>query len=293
MATQDDPGGASGGGGRTTNGPRNMVPPQYYRTPYFPYAGLDAQLMDALGLAGRGAGGFTGMASPLMQSIRNAPANLGGGLLGMTAYARGKPYNPNPYQAPTMPGGGGPGGTPTIPGGYAPGSPMQRPGAPVPPGMGGRGGGPIMPPIGSGPNPFQQPGARPGAGAPPPTGGGARTTPGGLLGTPGASAGGAPLSYQPGQQFNPGAGGQADINKILADFNATPMDRRGDFINAVDQWGLGKGGPQNIGAALQQALRSQMGQQAFDQWYASNVTNKQGSGITSLSGLPAYLQGLK
>lgn len=289
MSTPDPLGGGSGDGGSSGGGPRNMVPPSYYRTPYFPYAGLDAQLMDALGLAGRGAGGFTNMASPLMQSIKNTPANLGGGLLGMTAYSRGKSYTPTSY-TPTMPGTG-PAGTPTIPGGYAPGSPMQRPGAPVAPGTPGRGGAPVMPTLGSGPNPFQQANPRAGGGAPPPTGAGARST--GLLGTPGASAGGAPLPYSPGQQFNPGAGGGADINKILADFNATPMDRRGDFINAIDQWGLGKGGPQNIGAALQQALRSQMGQQAFDQWYASNVTNKQGSGITSLSGLPAYLQGLK
>lgn len=296
-------GGGEGSGGRTTNGPRNMVPPSYYRTPYFPYAGLDAQLQDALGLAGRGAGGFTGMASPLMQSIRNAPANLGGGLLGMTAYSRGKSYTPNPYQAPTMP--------PT-------GSPMPREGAPVPTGTPtGRGGAPIMPPIGTAPNPFQQPNPRGGGGAPPPASG--RSTPaptgfggGGLLGYGGSQGSGGLAAWQNAQQymdpaekarlggvinsqgqFDPAqnTGSQFTAANITSVFNSLPEDRRGDFVNALMQVNGAAGVPANVGAMVQQALRDSMGKSAHDSWYAG-VQNKQGSNIMSTAGLPSWLTAL-
>lgn len=300
-------GGGNGGGGATTAGARApFVDPSFYRQPYFPYAGLAAQLQDALGLAGRGAGGFTGMMSPFMENVRLSRPNLGGGLLGMTAYARGTPYAPGNLQP-----GGGPAGTPTIPGGYAPGSPMGRPGAPVGPGMPGRGGAPIMPnPQNPGVSPFQRPGA--------PTGG-ARTQPAGLLGpnplgalgaratgagngginpggmytggaaggTPGAAAGGATLPYTPGQQFEPGNGNTSTAS-MLAYFNSLPENQRGNYINAIDQYSLGKGGANNLGAAFQQALRNQMGQANFDNWYATNVTNKQGSGV-GREGLPPWL----
>lgn len=276
MAT-DTPTGGGGGGGGSPSSVRTFVPPEFYRTPFFPYASLPAQLQDALSLAGRGAGGFTNMANPMFQSILNSQPNLGGGLLGKSAYARGTPASGGAMTYP-MPASGIPG-----PGQYTPGQQMTRPGAPVAPGTPPRGGGLLQPPIGSGPNPFQQPGARGGGGAPPPTGG--RSTPTG--GTPGVSAGGAPLPYQPGQQFDPGTG-NTSVASMLSYFNSLPQEQRGNYINAIDQYSLGKGGAANLGAALQQALRGQMGQQQFDNWYASNVTNKQGSGV-GREGLPSWL----
>lgn len=136
--------------------------------------------------------------------------------------------------------------------------------------------------------PFQQPGARTGPGTtPPPTGAGGRSTGTPPAGTPGASAGGAPLPYQPGAQFNPGTG-ETSVSSMLAYFNSLPQEQRGNYINAIDQYSLGKGGAANLGAALQQALRGQMGQQNFDSWYATNVTNKQGSGV-GREGLPSWL----
>lgn len=290
-------------------GVRNMVPPSFYRTPYFPYSGLDAQLQDALGLAGRGAGQYGNMNTPMLQGIRNAPANMGGGLLGMSVYgnnpfARSGGYTPPP---------GGPAGTPAIPGGYAPGAPMTRGGPP---------GGSPPPPTGG----FR--GAYPGGWAPSPFPAASRFSPAGSPAAPASSrsapAGGAPgtgyggsqgsgglLAWQNAQQnmgadekarlgqvinqqgqYDPGMGGKTPTSQELVSmFNALPEDRRGDFINAWDQWSIGK--VNNGGAQLQQALRDYMGKGAFDNWYATNVQNKQGSNITSLAGLPSFLQGLK
>lgn len=268
-------GGADPGGGARASGQRApFVDPAFYRTPQFPYASLAAQLQDALGLAGRGAGGFTNMASPLMQSIMNRRANLGGGLLGMNAYARGA------YTGGGGSGGGGGGGGGGAP--YNPGPFRPPPGSALPPPPPGS---PRYYPGGMAPTLPGLPGERTSrTGGLLNTGGSSRAA---ATGIPGVAAGGATLPYTPGAQFDPGSG-ETSVKSMLAYFNSLPQDQRGNYINAIDQYSLGKGGASNLGAALQQALRGQMGQSAFDQWYASNVTNKQGSSV-GRDGLPPWL----
>jgi hypothetical protein len=327
--------GEPGGGGtiKLPNGAQFLIP-KYTATPWFPYAGLQDQMMDAQQSWAKGAGQFANNNTPIGAALRGFQPNVGGGLLGRTAYSGGpnpflagfqQPAGFNPYAGRAlgmgggaMSPGGGPAGTPTIPGGYAPGSPMQRPGAPVAPGTPGRGGAPLQPPPGSF-NPFQQPGARTGLGGiPTPTGAGARSAPAmsgnvpGLnpLGYGGSQGSGGLLAWQNGQQnmsaeekarlggvinaqgqYDPSKGGTPTSAELVSIFNSLPEERRGDFINAWDQWSIGK--VNNGGAQLQQALRDAMGKSNFDNWYATNVQNKQGSNITSLAGLPSWMQSLR
>lgn len=139
-----------------------FVPPAFYNLPGFGYANLDDQMADAQGNWAKGAGIFAGNNVPKYNGIAGGagvPAsfgggfatmapNVGGGLLGKTAYSGG--FNPfagrgngggspgapvPPKSTETQPPGGNPGGPP--PGyGNPPGSPPgQPPGYPVPPGV--------------------------------------------------------------------------------------------------------------------------------------------------------------
>lgn len=311
-------GGAPGSGGATTQA--QFLFPQFVRMPgWYPYAGLGDQMLDAYQNWQKGAGAFANNAAPIWQSVKNGPAAVGGGLLGKSAYGGG----PNPFGSygasagaqytgrgngmgllggganfnftPTMPGNG-PAGTPTIPTGYQPGQGMTRPSpyGGVTPTQ------PQVPPP-SGFQPFQQPGSRVngGAGGPAPTGAGARSTP--ASGTPGVSAGGAPLPYsqngllnwQNAQQYmdqaekdrlskvitngqyNPGQGNE-DIGNLMSIFNSLDEQGKGDFTNAIGQYK-----PQ-LAAAMQQAGRQAMGQSAYDNWYAG-VQNRQGSNYNTAS----------
>lgn len=113
-----------------------FIAPQFYNAAGtgFGYKNLDDQMLDASLNWANGAGGFTNMASPMMQSIKNSQPLVGGGLLGATAYSGNNPWTGfNPYAGRgNGPGPGGPGAPPPGAGGDGP-----APGSgntPVPPG---------------------------------------------------------------------------------------------------------------------------------------------------------------
>lgn len=147
-----------------------FVPPQFYNLPHFGYAGLDAQMQDAMQNWQKGAGAFAGNNVPKFNGLigsgpngtfgggfANMQPTVGGGLLGKSVYSGGwNPYagrgNQPPGTTPT-PGGGGTqppagGGTQPPPGG----------GTTTPPPSGGGGGGILNPtPPGVGNTPANYP----------------------------------------------------------------------------------------------------------------------------------------
>lgn len=175
----------------------------------------------------------------------------------------GQPIFGNPH-----PGGGNP--TP---------NPFQTPGSGSHPG-----GGNI------GPNPFQVPPVR---------------VPGGLLGDPRSASPnqsvympqplptqGTPFVY-PTPKYDiselkvPGAvQGQTDPQAMADFFMQLPEGQRADYFNAISQYGLTKG--QNLGGALDAALRQTMGADAFKNWL-THMDTQQGSTIKSTAGLPDWL----
>jgi hypothetical protein len=270
-----------------------FIDPAYYRTPAFPYATLGAQLQDALGLSGRGAGVYANQMTGKLQNIANAKPYVGGGLLGATAYAGGpNPFlaNFNPYEGRgnQYPGGPPGGGTPVTPGGPGGGPPVTQPpftgvrpnpyNPGPPPGPG------TTRPPGEAPLPFTR-------GSPPPPGGGLLAPP--AAGAPAARTGlldpaaPAPAPRNTGGLFDPGTG-DTSAAAMVAYFNSLPTDAaKANYVRAIDQYGAGKGGAANLGAGLQSALRQAMGQSQFDNWSATNIGAK-GSMITA-DGLPAWL----
>ena len=212
-----------GGWGKLGNGAAFLIP-EYGNMPWFQYGGIKDQMKDASGYYDKdgnwvksgwssGGGVFSaanpsgamGNNTPMMNTVRATPANVGGGLLGMSAYSGGP--NPflsgfNPYAGRGLNPGGPPGGgAPTPPGGTtpAPGAlppdwsggfhPPKPPSPPAtltptqPTGPGGR-------PIGVGPLPPPTPGdpGRPGNGS---TGPAPGTRPGnGGTGVPTTTTGG-------------------------------------------------------------------------------------------------------
>jgi hypothetical protein len=247
-------------------GTSNFVVPAFYRTPMFPYANLADQLQDALGLSSRGAGVYANQQYGKAQHIKNMPANLGGGLLGMTAYGRGIGM-----PGGGMPPGGGP-GLPPPPGGYAPGAPMPRPNpnpgrtAP-PPGPG------STRPTGPAPLPWSR-------GNPPPPGGG-------LLGPPtGAPTARSTPAAPTGPGMAPPTGATSDPKALAALFMSTDPANRGNLFNAISQYGL-KTGNGNLGGLLQTELKNQLGADAQRNWLTTMDT-KQGSTV-GREGLPPWL----
>lgn len=308
MATNTTNGADPAAGGDRTGSGAMWVPPSFHRMgSWYPYANLDAQMLDAYSNWQKGAGAFTNNAAPIYQNMRAQPGAVGGGLLGKSAYSGGAnpfgSYGPsagsqyygrgNGLLGGAPGGGGGGGGPPSGPPGSLP--PPPPPGTPLTRNPFEWTGAPVTNPWG--PNPYTRTSR---TGTPTPWEPGGRTsrtgTPTGIdpssrasapVGVPGVAAGGATLPYTPGAQFDPGSG-NTSVASMLAHFNSLPENQRGNYINAIDQYSLGKGGANNLGAALQQALRAQQGQSVFDNWYASNVTNKQGSSI-GREGLPSWL----
>lgn len=78
--------------------------------------------------------------------------------------------------------------------------------------------------------------------------------------------------------YNPGAGGPGDITQAVKTFQGLDDTGRGNFINSWDQQAAMGQLPAGSMAALQQALRTEMGKGTFDNWYAG-VQNRQGSNI--------------
>ena len=132
-----------------------FVPPEYYNLPGFGYASLQAQMQDAMGAWGKGAGVFAGNNVPKYNGLPGSDPNgtfgggfanmaptVGGGLLGAQVYSGG--WNPYAGRGNTPPGAGAPPpGTQPPPGGVTP-----PPGTQPPPGSG------MLPPRG-------QPGGNP------------------------------------------------------------------------------------------------------------------------------------
>jgi hypothetical protein len=272
-----------------------FIDPAYYRTPAFPYATLGAQLQDALGLSGRGAGVYANQMTGKLQNIANAKPYVGGGLLGATAYAGGpNPFlaNFNPYegrgnQYPGGPPGGAPPAppnNPVPPNGWNLGDPMNRPVQPTDPRL-------APPP---GPGTTRPPGASPlpyTRGSPPPPGGGLLAPP--AAGAPAARATPAegllpaPAPRNTGGLFDPGTG-DTSAAAMVAYFNSLPNDAaKANYVRAIDQYGAGKGGAANLGAGLQSALRQAMGQSQFDNWSATNIGAQ--PGVITAAGLPPWL----
>jgi hypothetical protein len=87
--------------------------------------------------------------------------------------------------------------------------------------------------------------------------------------------------------FDPGSG-DTSAASMVSYFNSLPDDAaKANYVKAIDQYGLGKGGAANLGAGLQSALRQSMGGSQFDNWSATNIGAK--PGVISAQGLPAWL----
>lgn len=345
MATNTTENSSGGGGGSSSaKDPKGLLangalflPPSFYnlQNAGFGYGNLDDQMKDAARQWAVGAGGFQGNNVPRFNGVAGSdphgtfgggastmPANVGGGLLGMSAYSGG--FNPftgrgnGPPFAP--PGGGGPGGppgapppaggppapgTPGIPAGPPgqPGQPAVQPPRYMPPGMPPPTQAPLpgtgMPP--RTPNPTQPPVSGIGGGHFGGLLGGSPPPKSGLQPTQGGPAGllapqGQPMvysnqaNYKPSDLKVPGADANTSPEAMAQYFMSLPEDQKGDYFNAISQYGLTKG--QNLGGALDAALRSTMGADAFRNWLTTMDT-KQGSGIKGTAGLPSWLvQGL-
>jgi hypothetical protein len=297
MATEIAPDGVGPGVSLKTPGKtpgETFIDPAYYRTPAFPYATLGAQLQDALGLSGRGAGVYANQMTGKLQNIANDKPYVGCGLLGATAYAGGpNPFlaNFNPYEGRgnQYPGGPPGGGTPVTPGGPGGGPPVTQP-----PFTGVRPN-PYNPGPPPGPGTTRPPGEAPlpyTRGSPPPPGGGLLAPP--AAGAPAARATPAegllpaPAPRNTGGLFDPGTG-DTSAAAMVAYFNSLPTDAaKANYVRAIDQYGAGKGGAANLGAGLQSALRQAMGQSQFDNWSATHIGAQ--PGIITGDGLPAWLK---
>lgn len=155
--TNNGSGGEGGAGGGAAGPPIGLlangalfVPPQFYNLPHFGYAGLDAQMQDAMANWQKGAGVFAGNNVPKFNGLPGSDPNgtfgggfanmaptVGGGVLGAGVYSGG--WNPYAGRGNQPPGPGGPpgGGGPTPPG-------TQPPGGPILPGPG-NGANPVRP----------------------------------------------------------------------------------------------------------------------------------------------------
>ena len=127
-----------------------FVPPQFYNLPHFGYAGLDAQMQDAMQNWQKGAGTFAGNNVPKFNGLAGSGPNgtfggglatmqptVGGGLLGKSVYSGGwNPYAGRGNQPPgtTPPGTTAPPGPSAPPGTTQPGT--TQPGT-TQPGAGG------------------------------------------------------------------------------------------------------------------------------------------------------------
>jgi hypothetical protein len=264
----------------------------------FPYSNLNDQLKDAQLQWQKGAGAWTNQFNPQLQTIKNSPP---GGLLS---------YFNNLFK-PAAPGGGG---TPTRV--YGPGErPPQtnwngdrepvvpydpnrtsRTGTPTPwtpDGRTSRTGGLLSPSALSKSAPSAAP---PGAAPAPGTGYGGSQGSGGLAAWQDAQKYMSPeeiarlsSNINAQGQYDPSGGKTPSSADLVGMFNSLPENRRGDFVNAWDQWSMGK--VQNGGAQLQQALRDSMGKSTYDAWYNQKVYPSQGSRY-NLTGLPDFLQTL-
>jgi hypothetical protein len=232
----------------------------------FPYASLNDQLKDAQGQWQKGAGAWTNQFNPQLQTIKNSPP---GGLLS---------YFNNLFSKGGMPGGGGGpntgGGTPPT---WNPGDMMNR--QPQTNWNGDKE--PVVP---------YDPNRTSRTGTPTPwTPDGRTSRTGGLLApdltksTPTTPT--APRNT--GGMFDPGSG-DTSAASMVSYFNSLPNDAaKANYVRAIDQYSLGKGGAANLGAGLQSALRQSMGGSQFDNWSATNIGAQ--PGVISAQGLPAWL----
>jgi hypothetical protein len=245
----------------------------------YPYASLNDQLKDAQGQWQKGAGDWKQQFNPQLQTVKNSPP---GGLLA---------YFNNLFSKGGMPGGGGGGLPPPNTGGgtppYNPGDPMPRP--PQTNWNGDRE--PVVPydpnrtsRTGT-PTPWTPPGPQSRGGLLSPDL--AKTT--AMAGAPAPTAGTPtpPAPRDTGGMFDPGSG-DTSAASMVSYFNSLPDDAaKANYVKAIDQYGLGKGGAANLGAGLQSALRQSMGGSQFDNWSATNIGAK--PGVISAQGLPAWL----
>ena len=112
MATPDYSNQAPQGGPITLGNKSVFVPPSFNSMPgWYPYADLYSQMADAVQGWSKGAGVFANNNNPQFNSVMAFKPNVGGGLLGTTAYAGTGAWNPYAGR------GNGPGGGP-VPGAY-------------------------------------------------------------------------------------------------------------------------------------------------------------------------------
>jgi hypothetical protein len=232
----------------------------------YPYASLNDQLKDAQGQWQKGAGDWKQQFNPQLQTVKNSPP---GGLLA---------YFNNLFSR----GPGGPGGPNT--GGGTP--PTWNPGDPMPRQPQTNWNGDREPVVPYDPNRTSR------TGTPTPWTPPGPQSRGGLLSPDLAKSAPSPANPPPiprdtGGMFDPGSG-DTSAASMVSYFNSLPDDaQKANYVKAIDQYGLGKGGAANLGAGLQSALRQSMGGSQFDNWSATNIGAK--PGVISAQGLPAWL----
>lgn len=279
-----------------------------FPSPKSPYNSLSDQISDAFILSGVMPGMKTnpmGGNNVPRYDFKNAAPTLGGATNGTTAYSG---FNPYLGRGNNVPGIFTPPGTTTTPpppgstnGSVTPrinpitGLPYTGGGTPAP-------GTPYQPtpnpghPGGNNPTPpVLQPPNAPVTGHtqnPPPTVTGAptpRSTSG--IFPPPTSGGNNPVYPAPKYPIAdlkvPGAvAGQTDPQSMANYFMSLPPDQQMNYFNAMSQYGLTTG--QNLGGALDAALKQTMGAQQFAAWL-QNKDNGQGSTITNTAGLPDWV----